>query len=208
MAFPLLASILPSVISGGASLLGGASARQASKAEARRQEAFQERMSSTAHQREVRDLRAAGLNPILSASRGGASTPGGASAPMQDILTPAVSSALSTRRLSQEIKNLEAVELKTKADTDLVRSNIGIRGLQEDVLEGPANVGRWLQTIGESVDSGVYGRAVQNAIARFRNVWNEYRGRRRSGTSAVETLRERGRVGIKRPDGSIVWSDK
>lgn len=41
---------------------------------------YQERLSSTAHQREVADLIAGGLNPVLSAKYSGSSTPSGSSA--------------------------------------------------------------------------------------------------------------------------------
>jgi hypothetical protein len=83
------------VFSGVLGGLGGLGKQRADKASSARQMAFQERMSNTAHQRQMSDLRKAGINPMLSAKLGGASSPSGSQYQATNIGAEAVKGGLA-----------------------------------------------------------------------------------------------------------------
>jgi flagellar biosynthesis GTPase FlhF len=93
----------------------GAKAANAANAQlAHNQMQFQERLSRTAYQRQVDDMKAAGINPMLSARMGGASTPSGQTAVMQNTAKAGVEAAM----MAASLKNMQATARKTNAEAE------------------------------------------------------------------------------------------
>lgn len=139
-------SLGSTVISTLGSLMGGKQQQQASQDMAREQMAFQERMSNSAYQRSMEDMRLAGLNPILAYQKGGATTPSGAQGQAVDIIGNAartgVSTAMQSRRLEAELKNMEETNNNLSADTNKKVADTQLSHAARDNTEEDTNVKR------------------------------------------------------------------
>lgn len=136
MSFGDSGGILPALVLGGLSFAGQMSANSANRdiadaatasnaAEAQKNRDFQERMSNSSYQRGMADMKAAGLNPLLAFSQGGASTPSGstgsaATAHMENALAPAVNSAVQGLQLHTA---LEQTQSQTSLNRAIEKTN-------------------------------------------------------------------------------------
>ena len=114
-----------SIMSLGGSLLGN----EFNRKEASKTRAWLEEMSNTAHQREVKDLRTAGLNPILSAHGKGASTPGPSTASSLDL-----GKSIASGSQASTAKSLSKATIQsTTANARLTNANATIAEMKAQI---------------------------------------------------------------------------
>lgn len=139
-----------SIIGAAASIFGGRSANKSrekqanisgefNQATAREQMDFQREMSDTAVTRRMRDLRRAGINPIL-AGQYDASSPAGAmgTRPLpnqEDIITPGINTGMSLATTGAGLEKVEAEIEKIAAETGVSKAQVHKISADIDAIE-------------------------------------------------------------------------
>lgn len=114
-----------------------------------RQEQFQMEMANTAYQRAVKDMSAAGINPMLAAHVGGAAAPQGASPGSPGSFAPSPGGRINAMTTAAQVEVAQATAEKLRADADLARAS------KDEVVERTpthaANIALTKQKVNESI---------------------------------------------------------
>jgi len=170
----MLQALLPAAIEAGGSLISTVAGMNS----ANKQLEFQKEMRNTAHQREVADLRKAGLNPMLSAMGGsGASTPQGVS------FTPENPVRGLTQNMIQA-RGSRSVEKQTESNvkTALTQQNLNTAAAYKQIQDAKLSDKQM-----EGVEAAIKRDLSQaqlnsaNAILTDRKSVNEYNAQSESG---------------------------
>ena len=153
MAIPTLAAGL---ISGGASiaadLYGSNQQREFNAQQAQIDRDWQERMSSTAYQRAVKDMEAAGLNRILALGNP-ASTPSGAQASMTlPQYGSGISTAVSASSAKQQISESKTRQQNIQQTTKNLAKTLEKIGHEVTIAEGEAAVSQVRKAIYRAIE--------------------------------------------------------
>lgn len=104
----------------------------------REQMQFQERMSNTSYQRAIKDMEAAGINPMLATKLGGASTPPGSMPQVGNAIGAGISGAQQGAAIigeAQRIGQTQATTDQLRAQTEKIKSETLEKNLNSALAE-------------------------------------------------------------------------